>query len=141
MPCNACRGHKEFLDLGLPQDGPLVSSKDVVEVLRNHKRITPSAPRARTFSLKAGHYTKGNEVTIINGEISNTEQLKVIDIDGREMNLQVVGGGSKLKLIDEGDIWIVPNNEDPIECTMRKSERACLPQKSSKREVYDHVHC
>ena len=103
MPCNACRKHPVMQGLGLPQEGPLISTVEVVKLLRDGEKMAKLANRERFILPMRGIYSPGDTVELLQpAEISGN--ITLVELDKSVRKATVVDDGRNMvldKLPDE----------------------------------------
>lgn len=117
MPCNACRRNEAFSQFGLPADGPLVSSEQVVNLLRDQRIIANPVQEERHILPKSGRYVSGDEIDLLSPGLTHEGRLNIIENNGLEAEVEVIGAeGKKIRLTNlSEESWYIPNGKYYLE--------------------------
>lgn len=99
MPCNACRRHPVMQGLGLPQEGPLISTFEVVKLLRDGEKMSELAKEERFIQPMRGIYSPGDEVELLQ-PVAISGNIILVEPDKSERKARVVDEGRKM-ILDE----------------------------------------
>ena len=94
MPCSACRRHPIMRNLGLPQEGPLISEAEVVKLLQERQVISRSRTQEKFIQPKAGIYSPGDVVELVD-YVNITGKITLIETDMTERGATVSFDGEK----------------------------------------------
>lgn len=117
MPCNACRRDSVYTDLGLPEQGLLVSTQEIVELLKHRQEIPPAPPVSAYIMPRAGCYVVGESIELIEGTSWGEGQATLIDPDGVRIEVIVDQGGASILLhqLGQNSHWDVPDGRGYVE--------------------------
>ena len=109
MPCNACRRDPRFIALGLPQEGLLVSTDEVVRLLREHREIAPPVAASAQFLPQSGTYLVGESIPLLH-HTGLEGNVAVEDADGSTWMLALEGGANCITLTVDNPVtpWLIP---------------------------------
>ena len=126
MPCNACRQDEAFSVYGLPSDGPLVSSKQVVELLRDRRTIATPDREERHILPKSGRYVSGDEIDLLSPALIHDGRLTIVESNGLEVEVEIIGpGGRNLRITNlSAESWYIPNGKYYVESVSGTFEEA-----------------
>ena len=116
MPCNACRRDRAYTDLGLPEDGLLVSTSEVVGLLKHRREIHPRRRPHIHYAQKAGIYFPGDSIDLIEATAWEGEAT-LMNLDGARAEIAVQQGGGAILLqnLGQNPHWEVSDGRGYVE--------------------------
>jgi len=115
MPCNACRRHQTFVNLGLPQEGPLVSTVEVVNLLREQHTITTPAQESRFILPESGVHAVGEMISLVQ-PVKFMGDITIVEADKSRRKATVLEGGDAIILGPQpADLWSVEQGKYYVE--------------------------